>query len=72
MLAIYASLSPPPLSGWGNLIAATLMYWTFGVCGQRLAFRLRMMLYKSILHMEVGVESVGEKCGACVRWGCGI
>ena len=40
--------------GMGNLIAASLMYWTFGVCGQRLALRLRLMLYRAILHMEMG------------------
>lgn len=40
--------------GLGNLIVAALMYWTFGVCGQRLALRLRMMLYRAILYMEIG------------------
>ena len=61
---VYVHTSTP--SGWGNLIAATLMYWTFGVCGQRLAFRLRMMLYRSILHMEVSVDCLGGRCEGSV------
>ncbi len=38
------------------------MLWGMGVCGQRLAYRLRLTLYEAILHMEAsGVELL--KCG---------
>ena len=59
---------PPNLNPrCGNLIAAGFMYYCFGVCGQRLAYRLRLMLYKSILHMEVW-GGMGRCLMRCQHW----
>jgi hypothetical protein len=40
-------------TGCGNLIAAFIMYWMFGIAGQRLAYRIRLQLYRAMLFSEV-------------------
>ena len=40
--------------GCGVFIGALLMYYSFGICGQRLAYRLRIALYRNILFQEIG------------------
>ncbi len=40
--------------GSGTMVSVTVMHWAFGVCGQRLALRLRLQLYRAMLYQEVG------------------